>query len=132
MDSAYLEVCAAVAFHDGKLLLASRRPGGSLAGKWEFPGGKIEPGETPEEALVREIREELATEISVGGLIGTIEYDYPKFHLSMDCFWAEVVSGHLELREAEDARWLSREELDEVPWLPADRELIDRIRQQLL
>jgi ADP-ribose pyrophosphatase len=116
----------------GDRVFATARGYGEYKGWWEFPGGKIEAGETPQEALAREIREELATEISVGGLIGTIEYDYPKFHLSMDCFWAEVVSGHLELREAEDARWLSREELDEVPWLPADRELIDRIRQQLL
>lgn len=96
---------------------------------WEFPGGKIEPGETPQEALKREIQEELDTKIKVGSLIDTIEYDYPTFHLSMDCFLAEIESGNLVLKEHEAARWLTREELDSVDWLPADVLLIDTLKQ---
>ena len=92
------------------------------------PGEKIENGETPEAALKREIQEELDTEISVKELIDTIEYDYPKFHLSMDCFWCEIVSGKLELKEHEAARWLTKESLDSVDWLPADKALIEKIR----
>lgn len=126
----YIRVVAAVIrgskHHAGKIF-ATARGYGEYKGWWEFPGGKIEPGETPQEALKREIREELATTISVGKLIKTIEYDYPKFHLSMDCFWAKVVSGHLELKEAEDAKWLAMDELDSVNWLPADKDLIDEI-----
>ena len=110
-------------------IFATARGYGEYKGWWEFPGGKIEGGETPEQALIREIREELTVEISVGELIKTVEYDYPNFHLSMDCFWAEVLSGQLELKEAEEARWLSREELLDVKWLPADLELIETIRQ---
>ena len=112
-------------------IYATARGYGDYKGQWEFPGGKIEPGEPPQQALKREIREELDTEIAVGNLIDTIEYDYPAFHLSMDCFWCEVVSGELVLKEAEAARWLTKEELDSVPWLPADRILLAQIRPAL-
>ncbi len=110
------------------IIFATQRGYGDLKGGWEFPGGKIEEGETPQEALVREIKEELETEILVGELIDTIEYDYPTFHLSMDCFWAEIVSGDLVLTEHEAAKWLTKGELGSVEWLPADITLIDKIR----
>ena len=113
------------------VIFATQRGYGELKGGWEFPGGKIEEGETPQEALKREIMEELDTEISVGELIDTIEYDYPTFHLSMDCFWCEVVSGELVLKEAEAARWLTKEEFDSVPWLPADQTILDVIRSSM-
>ncbi len=113
------------------MIFATQRGYGEFKDGWEFPGGKIEEGETPQEALVREIREELETEIAVGGLIDTVEYDYPTFHLSMDCFWAEVVSGDLVLREHEAARWLTRDQLDSVEWLPADITLVDKLREAL-
>ena len=112
-------------------IFATARGYGELKGGWEFPGGKVEPGEAPQQALVREIMEELDTEIKIGELIDTIEFDYPTFHLSMDCFWAEVRKGHLELKEAEAAKWLTRDQLDSVAWLPADVTLIDKIRRYM-
>lgn len=123
-----IRVVAAV-IRDGDKIFATARGYGEYKGWWEFPGGKIEAGETPQQALTREIREELDTEIRVGELIDTIEYDYPMFHLSMDCFWAAVVAGRLVLKEAEAARWLTRENLETVPWLPADAFLIERIKE---
>lgn len=125
-----VRVVAAV-IRDGDRIFATARGYGEYKGWWEFPGGKIEVGETPEEALVREIHEELDTEIRVGELIDTIEYDYPTFHLSMDCFWAEIVAGRLVLKEAEEARWLTKEMLESVQWLPADQTIIDAIYRKL-
>ena len=122
-----IRVVAAV-IRDGDRIYATARGYGDYRGWWEFPGGKIEDGETPQEALVREICEELAVDIAVYDLIQTVEYDYPEFHLSMDCFWAEITGGELTLREAEDAKWLEHDELDSVKWLPADLELIEIIR----
>ena len=110
------------------IIFATQRGYGEFKDGWEFPGGKVEPGETPQQALVREIMEELDTEIKVGEWIDTIEFDYPTFHLSMDCFWAEVTKGHLELKEAEAAKWLTKDQLDSVAWLPADITLIDKIQ----
>ena len=111
------------------IIFATQRGYGEFKDGWEFPGGKIEEGETPQEALQREIMEELNTEIKVGDLIDTIEYDYPTFHLSMDCFWAEVVSGEIVLKEHEAAKWLKKEELDSVEWLPADIALIEEVKK---
>lgn len=113
------------------IIFATQRGYGEFKDGWEFPGGKIETGESPQEALKREILEELETEIVVGELIDTIEYDYPAFHLSMDCFWAEIVSGGLILHEHEAAKWLTKEELDSVAWLPADVALIGQVKDKM-
>ncbi|MBR6950759.1 MAG: (deoxy)nucleoside triphosphate pyrophosphohydrolase [Oscillospiraceae bacterium] len=126
-----VRVAAAVLLKDGRVF-ATQRGYGPYRDWWEFPGGKIEKGETPEEALRREIREELDTEIRVGELFEEVEYDYPDFHLSMKCFLADVISGHLVLREHEDARWLPPERLDDVQWLPADLSVVDRLKRRLL
>ena len=109
------------------IIFATQRGYGDFKGGWEFPGGKIEEGETPREALKREIMEELDTEISVGDLIDTVEYDYPTFHLSMDCFWCEIVKGDLVLKEHEAAKWVTKESMGSVEWLPADISLIDML-----
>ena len=129
-----IKVVAAIICNDMKeknKIFATARGYGELKGGWEFPGGKVEPGETPQQALIREIIEELDTEIKVGERIDTVEYDYPTFHLSMDCFWAEVKEGHLELKEAEAAKWLTKDQLDSIDWLPADILLIDQIRKSM-
>ncbi len=121
-----IEVVAALIVHDGRIF-ATERGYGDWKGYWEFPGGKVEPGETPEAALVREIREELATEISVDRYVTTIEWDYPAFHLSMRCYLCSVVSGSLTLLEHEAAAWLDRAHLRTVQWLPADESIIATI-----
>ena len=113
-------------------ILATARGYGEFKGQWEFPGGKLEPGETPRQALKREIREELGVSVDVGDFIDTVEYDYPAFHLSMDCFWCHVAEGAIILNEAEAARWLGRDELRSVNWLPADVALIDRIAAKMI
>ena len=125
-----IRVVAAV-IRDKEKIFATARGYGEFKGQWEFPGGKIEQGETPQEALKREIKEELATEIEVVELIHTIEYDYPTFHLSMDCFWCSIREGKLILLEAEDAKWLTKDLLRSVQWLPADLELINIIESTM-
>lgn len=126
-----IRVVAAV-IRDEDKIFATARGYGEFKGWWEFPGGKIEEGETPQQALVREIKEELDTDIKVGTIIDTIEYDYPTFHLSMDCFWASIINGNLVLKEAADARWLTKETLDSVQWLPADITIIEKIKEYMI
>lgn len=121
-----IEVVAAIIVK-GKKVFATQRGYGEFKDGWEFPGGKIEQGESPEEALIREIREELDVDIKVGRLLETVEYDYPNFHLTMHCFICELLSEEIVLKEHEDAKWLEEDELDSVDWLPADVSLIDKI-----
>ena len=125
-----IKVVAAIIIDNGKVF-ATQRGYGDFKDGWEFPGGKIEPGETPEEALAREIKEELDTEIAIGKLVYVVEYDYPQFHLTMYCYFCRVISGDLVLKEHEAARWLTKDTLDSVEWLPADVDLIERLRELL-
>ncbi len=125
-----IRVVAAV-IRDGNRIFATQRGYGEYKDWWEFPGGKIEAGETPQDALIREIKEELDITIYVGDLIDTIEYDYPEFHLSMDCFWSEIKDGELILKEHEAARWLDVDSLENVKWLPADLSLVEKIKERL-
>lgn len=125
-----IRVVAAIIFDQSKVF-ATQRGYGEFKDGWEFPGGKIEPGETPEEAVKREIKEELDTEIEIIKFLDTVEYDYPKFHLSMECFICKVRSGNLVLKEHEAAKWLTKESLDSVDWLPADQGLIKKIKEEL-
>ena len=122
-----IKVVAAIILHKGRVF-ATQRGYGAFKDGWEFPGGKIEPGETPQEALTREIKEELDVEIEVNDFLETVEYDYPEFHLSMDCFFCGIKSGEMVLKEHEAAKWLTADTLDSVDWLPADRGLIEGIR----
>ncbi|OUN35266.1 8-oxo-dGTP diphosphatase MutT [Lachnoclostridium sp. An76] len=126
-----VRVVAAIIIHEDKIF-ATQRGYGEFKDGWEFPGGKIEPGETPQEALVREIKEELDIEIEVKDFLETVEYDYPEFHLSMDCFFCTIRSGELVLKEHEAAKWLTAETLESVEWLPADKGLIEGIREYLV
>ena len=125
-----INVVAAVIMKEGKVF-ATQRGYGEFKDGWEFPGGKVEAGESPEEALCREIREELEVEVNVGDLIDTIEYDYPAFHLSMKCYACTIAGGSPHLLEHEAARWLSADQLDSVAWLPADITLIPKIARLL-
>ncbi len=124
-----VEVVAAVIKHEDKIF-ATQRGYGDLAGGWEFPGGKVEPGETPQEALVREIHEELEATVSVGEFICQVEYDYPTFRLSMKCYLCSVAEGHLTLLEHSDAKWLEADALDSVDWLPADVAVVEAIKEK--
>lgn len=131
MNMKTIEVVAALIVHEGRIF-ATQRGYGDWKGFWEFPGGKIEPDETPEDALVREIKEELATEICVERYVTSIEWDYPAFHLSMRCYLCRIVSGSLTLLEHEAAAWLDKDQLNDVQWLPADETIIDQIKDLLL
>lgn len=127
-----IKVVAAIITKDNKIF-ATQRGYGDFKDGWEFPGGKVEPGEKPEEAIVREIKEELGADIKVTGFLTTVEHDYPQFHLSMDCFWAELKEGtEMQLLEHEAAKWLTKDELDSVDWLPADVKVVEAIRRTYL
>lgn len=133
-DMKTIRVVAAIICDDMKKpskIFATARGYGEFKGGWEFPGGKIEENESPENALIREIKEELDTTITVGELITTVEYEYPKFHLSMDCFWAEIIKGEITLKEAEAAKWLTKDTIDSVDWLPADQEIINILKHSI-
>jgi len=125
-----INVVAAI-IRDGDRIFATQRGYGEFKDGWEFPGGKVEEGETPQEALKREIEEELETEIEVGDYLTTIEYDYPKFHLSMKCYWAKIVEGKPVLLEHEAAKWLTKDTIDSVDWLPADLTIIGKVKEYL-
>ena len=125
-----VKVVAAIIINKNKVF-ATQRGYGEFKDGWEFPGGKIEPGETPQEALIREIQEELDTKIKVNEKVDTVEYDYPTFHLSMDCFICNVVEGDLVLKEHEAAKWLKKDELYTVDWLPADKGIMEKIKKYL-
>lgn len=125
-----INVVAAIIKYENRIF-ATQRGYGEFKDGWEFPGGKIESDETPKQALVREIKEELDTEIEVGELLDIVEYDYPNFHLSMQCFWCRVKSGKLVLKEHEAAKWLTKETIDSVEWLPADKDLVKKIKRNL-
>lgn len=122
-----IEVVAAIIHDEAGRIFATQRGYGDMKDGWEFPGGKMEPGETPEESLKREIWEELETNITVERLVKTVEWDYPEFHLTMHCFWCSIESGVLTLKEHEAARWLTKDQLDSVDWLPADLEVVEDI-----
>lgn len=125
-----IKVVAAVIKRNNKIFVTQRGYGEFKDG-WEFPGGKVEKGETKEEALIREIKEELDTVIKVDSYLDTIEYDYPDFHLSMDCFVCSVVEGNLVLKEHEDSKWIKKEEIDTLNWLPADLVIIDKVKEMM-
>ena len=125
-----IQVAAAIIKKDNKIF-ATQRGYGEFKGGWEFPGGKIEPNETPEEALIREIREELETEITLEQFMQTVDYDYPSFHLTMHCYLCTIKHGNLKLLEHSDAKWLAKDELDSVDWLPADLDLIEKVKEIL-
>ena len=120
---------AAAIIRNGDRIFATQRGHGEFKGYWEFPGGKLESGETPEQAAVREVFEELGVDVKLGELVSVIDYDYPDFHLKMYCYFADIVSGSLILKEHEDARWLTKDTLDSVGWLPADADVIERLKQ---
>ena len=126
-----VNVVCAIIVHEGKIL-GTQRGYGDFAGGWEFPGGKIEPGELPEDAVRRELKEELDLEVEVGQLFDTVEYDYPTFHLSMQCFLCTMGDSSFVLKEHADARWLDRDTVDEVKWLPADEGLIKKLKEEIL
>lgn len=124
-----IKVVAAIIKNEDKIF-ATQRGYGDFKDGWEFPGGKVEAGETPQQALIREIKEELDTDIVVENFVMTVEYDYPKFHLSMDCFMCGIAAGKLVLKEHEAAKWLTKDELDSVEWPPADLAVIEKVKQE--